>query len=1408
MSRSAALARPLSTVLGLALILTSAVPILAAGRARLARHGDRAAGPLSLEERVAYQRAIEEVYWRHKIWPAENARPKPSLDEVMSPAAIRSRAEDALRASAALEAEYGRSITPEQLQAEMERMAEQTRQPELLRELFAALDDDPSVIAECLARPALAERLLRSWYAFDSRRHEEVRARAEADLAGLSSSERLRDGGGSYQEVEFALRPEPDLPPAAALTEDKALRLSREEWIGTLGELARSFGPQGGAPADSAAKAAADGLPVGRVGRLRESETRFSVVAVLSKSADRMRIATVSWAKQPYDAWWGATRAQFAPVVPRAATYKSLALPSGACAPDTWRPTAMQMPAREWHTAVWTGTEMIVWGGLPLPTPEDYRPAGRYNPATDTWTTTSNVNTPASRERHTAVWTGTEMIVWGGNYDVTSGPGTGGRYNPQTDTWTLLPTAGAPSTRYNHTAVWTGSKMIVWGGQSDTTASTVFNNGASYDPATGSWAALPTAGAPAARTFHTTVWTGAEMVVWGGSACCFGATMNTGGRYNPSTNQWTATTTTGAPSARYAPSAVWSGSEMIVWGGSPVFSPGAKLNTGGRYNPSTNSWTPTSTAGAPSGRDAHVAVWTGIQMLVWGGMDAQNRLRTGGRYTPSTNTWAPIAALNAPQGAAAARAVWTGSEMIVWGGQEPTNASLVNTGGRYNPQTDSWVAVNPAPNGGVRNEHPAVWTGTEMIVWGSYENFTIPTNTGARYFPATDTWLATSMVNVPVDRYAPIGVWTGTEMVVWGGCDDSFCFTRLNSGGRYNPQSDTWRPTSMTNAPEPRYWFSAVWTGSEILVWGGCDAQTCGPGGNSDPNGLRNGGRYNPATDTWQAMPVTSQTPTARWGHEGEWTGSQMIVWGGLDGHVGALGTGARFDLATNTWQAMSTAQAPVARYSHSMAWTGSELVVWGGTGNGDDAYTINTGGRYNPASDAWRPTSTAGAPHGRAGQTAVWTGTEMIVWGGCTDFNCQTPLQTGARYNPVSDVWNPTSTLNAPPPRNAHSAVWTGSEMIVFGGEWGARNPTVFDSGGRYCVSAPSFSLEASPTSLQATAGAQATSTVTVDSNNGFAATVSLSALNLPAGVTGAFAPSAVTPAAGGTASSTLTLTVGAGVGPGTYTFQVMASSGGQQLTQPMDLTISGAAPTGRETVGLYNPSSGFFFLRNSNTQGAADAQFGYGPGGQGWIGLSGDWDGDGDDTAGLYNPATGSFYLRNDNAPGPADVSFGYGPGGQGWQPVVGDWDGDGIDTVGLYVPASGAFFLRNANAPGPADVVFGYGPGGQGWKAIVGDWDGNGTDTVGVYAPASGFFFLRNTHAPGAADVEVGFGPGGAGLQPLAGDWDGDGITTIGLYEPATGAFFLRNLNAPGPADTAFGYGPGGGGLQPLAGDWDGL
>jgi hypothetical protein len=178
------------------------------------------------------------------------------------------------------------------------------------------------------------------------------------------------------------------------------------------------------------------------------------------------------------------------------------------------------------------------------------------------------------------------------------------------------------------------------------------------------------------------------MIVWGGYSN--GSFLNTGGRYNPGTDHWTATSTTNAPTGRLDHTAVWTSSEMIVWGGQDVV---GELNTGGRYNPGTDSWTATTTTNATA-RSSHTAVWTGTEMIVWGGFDGSNVFNTGGRYNPGTDSWTATNTTNAPTARTIHTAVWSGSEMIVWGGAD--NEGLTNTGGRYCAQAGSPITLSAA----------------------------------------------------------------------------------------------------------------------------------------------------------------------------------------------------------------------------------------------------------------------------------------------------------------------------------------------------------------------------------------------------------------------------------------------------------------------------------------------------------------------------------------------------------------------------------------------------------------------------------------------------------------------------------------------------------------------------------------
>jgi len=977
--------------------------------------GSISARELTFEDRIQAQRAIEETYWSHRTWPQVNPSEKPSLESVLSDDAIRARVEDTLKKSAALEKWWHRPLTPRQLQAEMDRMAKQSRDPKMLHELFDALGNDPLLIAETLVRSALADRLVRNWYATDGRFHGALRAKVLAARALCSNVDCMKAMGGHYSRVTSKLGCDGSACNAEA-PDDLTEHMDASQWKALTEKLAVRVG------------GTAESLRVRTLEEVEETDDAFCVTVVLSQSDETIVTATTTWPKESFDAWWSTqARELTAGIRAMAADYTLPSVAATSCANNTWGTLYQDFPDPRYnHSAIWTGTEMIVWGGNPgYP---GLNTGGRYNPATDTWTMTSiGANVPVGRGYHTAVWTGTEMIIWGG-YDEDGAiqiyMNSGGRYNPVTDTW--MPTSAGvnvPGARYRHTAIWTGTEMIVWGGTSPT--SPYLNSGGRYDPSTDTWSTTSMGAAPSARSLHTAVWTGSKMLIWGGRVA--NGLTNSGGRYDPSSDTWTSTSMgANAAPARDGHTSVWTGSTMIVWGGRGASS--SNLNTGGRYDPLTDTWTSTSVgANVPTARYDHTAVWTESEMIVWGGSsNTQFSENTGGRYDPATDQWlATSVGPNAAAGRTYHTAVWTGNEMIIWGGWV---GQFTSNGGRYDPATNSWTPTSKGTVPLLRTIPKYVWTGTELIVCGTADNGGSPVTIGGRYLPSTDSWLPMALdPNTPTNVSNSVAEWSGKEMLLWGGSVGS-------TGVRYNPTTNLWTRMSSASVPASRLSAVSVWTGTEMIVWGGY----------SQSGGLQylaSGGRYNPSADQWLPTSTGSNLPAGRRGTTAVWTGTHMIVWGGENGSV--IGSGGRYAPATDTWSATSTTNAPTARASHTAIWTGNSMIVWGGS---NASSGLNSGGRYDPMTDAWTPTSTgANVPTPRPhGHSAVWTGAEMIVWGGHTSIL----LNTGGRYNPTSDSWTTTSTgSNTPGGREFPAVAFTGREMILWGG---LSTPA---TGGRYCA-------------------------------------------------------------------------------------------------------------------------------------------------------------------------------------------------------------------------------------------------------------------------------------------------------------------------------------------------------------------
>jgi N-acetylneuraminic acid mutarotase len=240
----------------------------------------------------------------------------------------------------------------------------------------------------------------------------------------------------------------------------------------------------------------------------------------------------------------------------------------------------------------------------------------------------------------------------------------------------------------------------------------------------------------------------------------------------------------------------------------------------------------------------------------------------------------------------------------------------------------------------------------------------------ASYAPALDQWSLVSDVNMPAQMPLPFLAWTGSKLFTWS--NSSSFVSPSSQGGLYDPDSFAWTAVSTDGPP-----------------------------------------LHSASTDFVRIAP------------------ERLFVYGGWsrlsDGppHYETVGDGYLFDASDNTWTPISTANGPGPRSQHGTVWTGSEVIIWGGVD--EESNSLNSGARYDPSTDTWTPMAAPAWLDGLTWPVAVWTGTEALFWN-----------ETGALYNPSTDTWRSMSTVNTP--RSDHSkplGVWTGDALVIFGGRY-----------------------------------------------------------------------------------------------------------------------------------------------------------------------------------------------------------------------------------------------------------------------------------------------------------------------------------------------------------------------------------
>ena len=377
-----------------------------------------------------------------------------------------------------------------------------------------------------------------------------------------------------------------------------------------------------------------------------------------------------------------------------------------------------------------------------------------------------------------------------------------------------------------------------------------------------------------------------------------------------------------------------------------------------------------------------VALLAFALVAVTAGMLVGSGSLLGSSAKPATASWrrlppAPLA-FEAGQ-----TSVWTGKQLIVAGltgaGADGNLLDASEAALAYDPAKHSWQRLAAPPKTEAYCRRTAVWTGSEMLVWGCGLT---------AYDPAADQW----RLLPPPPSGAGIVVWTGKEMLGWGG---GCCGDALSRGEAFDPKTETWRP--LAESPlAPNQQPLGAWTGRELVLFvSGISAVD----GKQLPEGLARAAAYDPATDTWRRI---EPLPERRAGATAVWDGKEILVVGGrtLDGSP--AGVGFAYNPATNRWRRIPAMET--GRMQAAAAWTGSRLLVWGGELGREALIVSRTGSAFDPVASSWSPLPEAPIA-GRLDPVSAWTGHELIVWGGLGVSDRRGPehFSDGASFTPVS---------------------------------------------------------------------------------------------------------------------------------------------------------------------------------------------------------------------------------------------------------------------------------------------------------------------------------------------------------------------------------------------------------------------
>jgi hypothetical protein len=308
-----------------------------------------------------------------------------------------------------------------------------------------------------------------------------------------------------------------------------------------------------------------------------------------------------------------------------------------------------------------------------------------------------------------AVWTGSSMIVWGGD-DGGKQFSNGGIYDPASDSWKAIP--ASPAVGGYRPMVYTGSELVVLWTQDPP------RDGAVFDLTKRTWRMIPelpsTLGYDALLD-PVVVWatTTSEVLMWGGMNAT--STLSSGVAYSPSKNTWRKI----APSplsARFRASAAWNGERMVIFGGTSA-------GDGATYDPKTDTWSDVLKAPIVGRFDDFALIGpTPGSLVFFGGGSRDEDMLANGVFFDGTKFAEAIPecdVLTIPH--RHGKTAWFGAgRVFMWGGISSDRMSVFADGASYDSKTSKWSMLPKSPLG-ARSGAVSVWTGSSAIVYGGWD---------------------------------------------------------------------------------------------------------------------------------------------------------------------------------------------------------------------------------------------------------------------------------------------------------------------------------------------------------------------------------------------------------------------------------------------------------------------------------------------------------------------------------------------------------------------------------------------------------------------------------------------------------------------------------------------------------------